>query len=250
MRFGFSHLSRLAESLLDAVLPPLCLSCGGVVEKQGFMCHGCWARLNFIERPFCACCGFMFDIPVETGAVCGACAEQAPPFTTARAALVYDDGSRPLVLGFKHGDHTHGALPLARWMVRAGEEMLKDADFIVPVPLHRWRLLKRRYNQAALLCHALGQLTQRPVLVDALVRQRVTASQGHLSAKERAENVHGAFVVRGAMARKIKGRRLVLVDDVMTTGATVKECAKILNAAGALRVDVLTLARTKGRASC
>ena len=157
--------------------------------------------------------------------------------------MVYDEGSRAALLGFKHRDQTHAAMPFARWMVRAGAEILADADLLVPVPLHRWRLFRRRYNQAGMLALAIGRLTGIAVAADALARIRATPSQGGLDRSARAHNVRGAFVVRPTRSARIRGRRTVVIDDVMTTGATVQECARVLRRGGAESVDVLTLAR-------
>ena len=152
--------------------------------------------------------------------------------------------SRALVLGFKHGDRTHGAPAYGRWMARAGAELLREADLVVPVPLHWLRLFRRRYNQAALLAQAVARTAGVPVAVDLLARRRPTPSQGHLSAMAaRRRNVRGAFAVRPGRAELVKDRRIVLVDDVLTTGATAESCARTLLRAGAAAVDVLVLAR-------
>lgn len=185
-----------------------------------------------------------FDIPVGEETLCASCLSDEPPFESARAAMLYSDESKKLVLGFKHADRTHMAKALAIWMHRAGGELLKNCDALLPVPLHRQRLFERRYNQSGLLAQEIGKLTNKPVLVDALSRVRDTPQQGHLKRKERQENVRGAFAAKdkGLLA----GKTLVVVDDVMTTGATVSECARVLLKAGAARVDVLALARVKG----
>jgi ComF family protein len=197
--------------------------------------------IAFLGVPHCACCGLPF--PYETGAdaQCGACLAEPPPYARARAVFRYDDASRGLVLAFKHGDRTHSAPAYGRWMVRAGAELLTEADLLVPVPLHWTRLFARRYNQAALLAHAIHAGGGPPVAPDWLQRRRRTPSQGHRNAAGRTDNVRGAFALRPG--RSVAGRRLVLVDDVFTTGATVHECARILRRAGAAQVDVLTLAR-------
>jgi predicted amidophosphoribosyltransferase len=148
----------VAAAALDALLPPRCLGCGGPVDRQGGLCPDCWGRLSFITAPHCACCGLPFDFQVEGESLCGACLAEPPPYARARAVLVYDDGSRPLLLGFKHGDRTHAARAFGLWLARAGAELLAEADLLVPVPLHRWRLFRRRYNQAALLAQAVGRL--------------------------------------------------------------------------------------------
>ena len=180
------------------------------------------------------------------GTLCGGCIAEPPEFKAARAPMLYDDASRRIVLGFKHADRTHPAPALAAWMQRAGAEFWTEADIIAPVPLHRWRLFKRRYNQAALLALQLGRLTQKQVLVDLLERKRATPIQGHLSRKERQANVKGAFRLNARCRGQIEDKIVVLIDDVLTTGATVNECSKVLLKAGAKAVNVVVLARVKG----
>ncbi|WP_114859042.1 ComF family protein [Azospirillum brasilense] len=235
--------TRVLGGILDTLLPPRCLCCGGAVDRQGGLCAPCWSGLTFIAPPACACCGTPFDFALEGEPLCGACIAEPPLFARARAVLAYDDGSRPLVLGFKHGDRIHAAAAYGAWMARAGAELLADADLLAPVPLHRLRLFRRRYNQAALLAQAAGRQAGRPVIPDLLVRRRSTPSQGGLDRSGRRRNVQGAFAVRPGLEARVAGKRIVLVDDVLTTGATLSECARVLRRAGAERVDALTLAR-------
>lgn len=175
------------------------------------------------------------------GAICGECNERSPAFDRARAVLRYDAMSRPLILAFKHADETHLANALGSWMRRAGEEVLDGADLLFPVPLHWSRLFRRRYNQAALLAHAIRSCGGPPVAPDWLLRARRTPSQGQLGRGAREANVRAAFRLRPG--KSVKGRRVVLIDDVMTTGATVEECALVLRKGGAEFIGALTLAR-------
>jgi ComF family protein len=164
-------------------------------------------------------------------------------FRHARAALRYDTQGRRLILPFKHADRTELASVLAPHMARAGAALLRDADLLVPVPLHRGRLFRRRYNQAALLAQAVARIADRPAVPDALRRERATASLGEKSATERTAEVAGAFAVRPSRAKQIVGKQVLLIDDVMTSGATANACADVLLAAGATSVDVLVAAR-------
>lgn len=234
---------RLLRLMLDALLPPLCLSCQAEVAEPGSLCPACWSAVAFIGDPACACCGQPFELDAGEGAVCGECVRRPPAYGRARSVLRYDDASRGLVLRLKHADRLEGVGGFARWMARAGAGLLKEADLLVPVPLHRWRLLARRYNQAALLANAVGRLSGVRVEPTLLLRDRRTVPQGHLGHDARARNVRGAFRLAERLRPRLEGRRVVLVDDVLTSGATAEECARVLLKGGAASVDVLTLGR-------
>jgi ComF family protein len=238
-----SMLRLAGRGLLTAILPPRCLKCGAVVESAGALCATCWVKLSFIDPPYCACCGFPFEFHQGDGALCGACMREAPDFARARSVLRYDEASKELILRFKHADRTESAPAFASWLKRVGGEVVAEADLVAPVPLHWTRLLTRRYNQAALLSRELARLAGKPALQDLLVRRRRTPSQGGLGAVARESNVAGAFTFHPRHKARIKGRRILLVDDVYTTGATVGACTRTLRRAGAAAVDVLTLAR-------
>jgi ComF family protein len=234
---------RLALTALDLALPPRCIGCGERIDASGLACAACWTKLTFIAPPYCATCGAPFDFAIEGIHRCAACYAQPPAYDRARAAVIYDEGSKGLVLGFKHGDRLHAAPAFGAWVARAGADLLEDADLIAPVPLHRWRLLKRRYNQAALIAEHAGKRTGVTHLPDLIERHRATPSQGDLGPAARTRNVAGAFRLNPRHADRVKGSHIVLVDDVLTTGATVGACARVLRRGGAARIDVLTLAR-------
>lgn len=229
---------------LNTILPPRCVLSGDMVDQQGMISPQSWAQLDFIHDPLCQSCGAPFGYEVQQGAHCASCIDYPPPFDSARAALKYNDASRNLVLGFKHADKTHGALAFVPWLKTAGRDMLSSADALIPVPLHRWRLLKRRYNQSAIIGHYLSKDTKIPMLHDALIRTRYTPVQGHMSHDERRKNVRKAFIANPVHEDDIKDKTLVLIDDVYTTGSTVKECTKALRKAGAKKIHILTLTRT------
>jgi len=241
-------LRRLGIGALDALLPPHCLTCDAPVEAQGGLCADCFGKLSFVTAPFCARCGVPFPhpgmgTPMGDGAWCDSCVEAPPAFAAARAALRYDAGAKALILPFKHRDAVEMARPLARHMARAGRELLARADMLLPVPLHRWRLFARRHNQAALLAAQLSRLSgvvHRPML---LRRIRRTRPLGEMGARDRATELEGAFGLAPGAARLLAGRRVLLVDDVMTSGATADACARALLAGGVARVDVLAAAR-------
>ena len=236
-------LGRLPRRALDALLPPQCLGCGALVDEPGALCAECWDSVVFLGPPECAACGLPFEYSLGEGALCGACSRHRPVFERARAAIAYDDASRRLILAFKHGDRTDAAPAFARWLVRAGGALVGDAECIVPVPLHWSRLFARRYNQAALLAQHLGRLAGVPVVPDTLVRRRRTPAQVRMGWAARRRNLAGACTVRPRGRARLEGRRVLLVDDVLTTGATATACARTLLRAGAGAIDVLTLAR-------
>lgn len=229
--------------LLDAVLPPLCLGCNEIVAEPGALCAVCWPGFGFIAPPLCARCGTPFVEDLGPGAECGACLRRPPRFRRARAALVYDDKSRALVLPFKHGDRTDMARACGRWMASAGSELLAEAELVAPVPLHWRRLFTRRYNQAVLLARCVSSASKARLVPDLLRRARWTGSQAGLKAQDRRRNVRRAFELHPRWAATVKGKTVLLVDDVLTTGATVEACAYALQRGGARHVDVLTLAR-------
>jgi ComF family protein len=243
---GLSVRVRQAGRLaLDLLLPPRCATCDSPVSVQGQFCAACFARTSLIGPPLCDRCGVPFASAGQGGAeaLCPVCREHPPLFRQARAALRYDEHARRLILPLKHGDRVELAPILAPMMVRAGAALLERADVLVPVPLHRRRLFQRKYNQAAVLAFAVGRLAGRPVIPDAMVRTRRTAPLDEKSPAERAREVAGAFAVRPSRLARIAGRTVLLVDDVMTSGATADACAAALLEAGAAAADVLVAAR-------
>lgn len=241
--FGHIPGKSLLIKAIDLILPPRCIVSGEVVEAQGTLSPAVWQSLRFLSPPLCAGCGYPFEFEAEADSLCALCLTNPPPFLSARSALVYDDASRDLILKFKHGDHLQAIPTLVGMMMHCGADMIDHADVIVPVPLHHWRLLRRRYNQAALLGWGLAKETGKICIPDALLRIRHTPSQGHMKAREREKNVRDAFKVHPRHINKITGKTILLVDDVYTTGATVRECTQSLLDAGAKAVYVLAVAR-------
>lgn len=242
-------LRRAPGSLLDLLLPPQCICCDALVEQQGQLCAACFGHTDFITAPYCTRCGVPFGA-ADQGSACGdvaalcpSCVASPPLFGRARAALRYNAQGRQLILPMKHADRPELATMLAPHMARAGTALLQHADLLVPVPLHRRRLFHRRYNQAALLAAAIARIAGVPALLDALVRRHATASLDTKSPAERAAVVRDAFAIRPARAGMLAGRAVVLIDDVMTSGATANACAATLLAGGARSVDVLLAAR-------
>ena len=237
-------LRRLLARSLDLLFPPQALDRGGRPQTQGLSAEG-WARIHFIEAPLCDGCGSPFEF--DPGARCPACIASPRSFARARAAVIYDDASRELILQFKHADRTDLAPLFAQWIARAAPDLLADADAIAPVPLHPFRMLRRRYNQAAEIARPLARRAGCAYLPDVLVRPRATASQAGRSAAGRKRNLAGAIVVPERARSSVEGRRVLLIDDVLTTGATAEACARALLKAGAAAVDVAVVAKVRDR---
>jgi ComF family protein len=236
------------RGLLDIVMPPVAFD-GGARPQQSGLSEDVWTRVVFLEDPVCDGCGAAFEHdPGPLGHDrCAPCQAEPHVFGRARAACVYDEGSRDLILQLKHADRLEYAPLFTRWLARAAAPLLDEADAVVPVPLHWTRLLARRANQAAEIARPLARDLGRAYLPDALVRTQRTPTQGGKSARGRRLNVKSAFAVPQAMEKAVRGRRILLVDDVLTTGATADACAKVLLAAGARSVDLAVIARVRSR---
>ncbi|MGQ4275367.1 ComF family protein [Terrihabitans sp. B22-R8] len=235
-------MRRAAQSALDVVLPPLCLACSSPIGSRGALCPRCWGGLDLISRPFCERLGTPFDADLGLNLISPRAIADPPDFSRARGAVRFDGTGRLLVHRLKYGDRMDLSAAMAGWMARAGAEVLAEADFLVPVPLHRTRLWKRRFNQAAELAKGVSRLWGVPVDHDILVRRKRTRSQVGLSRAQRARNLSGALAVPEAMRGRVAGRRVVLIDDVLTTGSTLNAAARILRRAGAADVDALVFA--------
>jgi ComF family protein len=234
----------LAEAGINLVLPPRCLACGRLLAATDRVCATCWHRLRFVAAPLCGRCGAPLPYAYAGQASCGGCEGRAGHLDRMRSAVAYDDASRGLILGFKHAGRIEAAGLFARWMAEAGRELLAEADYLVPVPLHRWRLLHRGFNQSGLLAKRLSRLAGVPLAVDWLQRRHATRSQQGLNRAAREGNITSeAFAISRKGRARLAGRRILLIDDVLTTGATLGACAEALQAHGVARVDALTLAR-------
>ncbi len=240
---GVTSWPAALGAVADLLLPPVCISCRARIETHGLLCGDCFAKIDFIAPPLCARLGV--PLPYDAGEPClSAAAIASPPvYDRARAVARYSETMRDLVQSFKYRDRQEGLRLFGRWLTHAGAELLADADLLVPVPLYRSRLWWRRFNQSALLAQGVSQLSGVPADCFLLKRVRRTASQVGLSAEQRRRNVAGAFKVDPDRRKSLKGRSVVVVDDIVTTGATAEACARVLKRAGAGRVDVLALAR-------
>jgi ComF family protein len=243
------RLARLGAALraslglvVDVALPRLCPACREAVGDEG-LCPACWSKLSFIAPPYCERLGIPFPFDGGPGLLSMEAIADPPAYNRARAAVRYDDIARTLVHALKYGDRLDLAPTMGRWMANAGRELIAGADALVPVPLHWRRLWARRFNQSALLAEIIAKTAGRPVAHAALKRVKATPQQVGLPKVERAVNVQGAFRVTAEGKAEVAGRKLLLIDDVLTSGATVDACARALLRAGAANVDVLVFAR-------
>jgi ComF family protein len=236
-------LGRAGRATLDLVYPPTCAGCGGSVGEAHGLCGPCWRGVALIERPFCERLGTPFAVDMGAALLSPAAMADPPVFERARAVAHYEGLARDLVHRLKFGDRLDLAALMARLMVRAGAELLAEADLIVPVPLHHVRLWRRRFNQAAVLAREIGRLAGKPVSVDVLHRARSARPQVGLTRAQRRDNLQGVFAVGAGARPELAERRILLVDDVLTTGATGNAAARVLLRGGAAAVDVLVFAR-------
>ena len=236
---------RLVTSLLDALYPPVCAACGQETGSSGGLCRACFAEAAFITGGVCDRCGLPMPGAAAGGLLCDGCRHAPPGWDTGRAAAVYEGPVRRAILALKHGDRLDIARAVAPWLLRTGHGLLARADLVVPVPLHWARLWRRKANQSAELARELCDLAGRPeAYAPGLLRRRHrTPPQEGLGRAARHSNVSGAFAVTRRGAERVPGRHVLLIDDVMTTGATLSACAEALRAGGAAGVDVLVLAR-------
>jgi ComF family protein len=238
-----TRFARAGRVIVDLIYPPSCIVCHASTAEPGVLCAQCWARFRPIERPYCERLGTPFDVDSGPGLLSPAAIANPPAYDRARAVARYDDLARLLATQLKYGDRLDLASTLGAWMARAGAELLREADLIVPVPMHRRRLWARRFNQAALLADVIGRLSGVKVDAFALTRRRHTKPQVGLSRAERLTNLAGAFRVAETAKPRLAGLRVLLVDDVLTTGSTADLAAKALLRGGAKAVDVLVFAR-------
>jgi ComF family protein len=242
----FTHISRGLSLVgrwgLDWLIPPQCLACRDAVAEASGLCVACWSKLAFIEAPFCEKLAIPFPYDQGEGALSAAAVADPPPWDRARAALMFDEAARGLAHALKYSDRHEAGLLMARLMRRAGADILNGTDGLIPVPLHRFRLWRRRYNQSAILARHIAKDSRKPFCPELLRRVRSTRSQTGLDREERQRNMRGAFIVPEDARPLIVGKSFVLIDDIRTTGATLEACTRALKGAGAARVDILTFA--------
>jgi len=236
-------VGHLGRGLVDVVYPPACIVCAAATADQDGLCPRCWAGFPFIARPFCERTAEPFAYDIGGPLLSPAAIADPPVYGKARVVARYDGAAAELVKRLKFADQIDLARPMAALMARAGREVIQSCDMIVPVPLHRWRFFTRRTNQAAELALALGRLVGKPVELEALLRKKATKPQTSLSKTERRDNLAGAFLVPAGAKGAVLGKRILVVDDVITTGATANAAARILLRAGAASVDIIAFAK-------
>jgi ComF family protein len=236
-------LRRAGRMALDLLYPPTCLNCGGPVASADALCAGCFVKLRPISAPYCPRLGIPFHHDLGPGALSAEAIADPPPFDRARSAVLYNEVARAIVSRMKYGDRPELAIFCARLMHRAGHELWGDDAVLVPVPLNRWRQLSRRYNQSTELARAIGRLTGIPFDPGLVRRHRNTRQQVGLTREARHRNVSGAFRPHPDFVARLGGRRVILVDDVITTGSTIAAVARALDRAGAGKVDAISFAR-------
>ena len=234
-------MKNLIKLLINTVLPPRCLHCGKIINNDNSLCSDCFEQISFITKPYCIHCGAPLLNKSVGDLYCANCLNKKDNLRYCRSAVIYDDFSKKLILDFKFFDHVENKKLLAKWLYLAGKDIFEaGVDVIIPVPLHYLRLLKRKYNQSAILADELSRITNIEADYHSLVKTKTTQPQAECSGRERVTNIKNAFVVKN---NNIKGKRVLLIDDVFTTGSTLRECAKVLKKAGAVSVDALTVAK-------
>lgn len=233
---------KLTLKFLTVIFPKTCLICNKIIAGGNF-CVEDWNKLYFLQNPACSICFQPFEFKVDDQMTCGKCLQKHPEYFKALAVLNYDETSKTLITKFKYFDQTNLAKYFSELMFKQVKEILPDIDFIAPVPLHKFRIIKRKYNQSALLAKKIAALSNKKILFDLLIRIKNNKPQALLSQKARGTNVKGIFKVKEGYCEGIKGKNILLIDDVITTGATVESCCKALKKSGVKRIYVLTLAK-------
>ncbi len=245
MRRICSRVLALPMKVLELIVPGTCLTCDNYVARQGGCCAHCWGKLRLVREPICPVMGTPFSVDMGENFLCAEAIADPPPFGRLRCVMLYDDLARRLVSGLKFSDRTDLAPWMANWMRVGGLKLVEDADVVLPVPLHANRLRARRFNQSAELARRVAIDSAKPYLPECLIRNKATKQQVGLTQSARERNVSGAFVVPASRRIHLKGRRVLLIDDVYTTGATAKAATRALKRAGASSVDVLVFAKVE-----
>lgn len=238
---------KFFTKLINLIFPPKCILCGKVVEEYDTLCHDCWKDIEFIQKPFCSKCSSPLQMEISEDDLCANCLKNPPLYIKSRSAMVYSDETAKIIFKFKFYDKPHIKKFMAKTMVKASQDIIKNVDILIPIPLHKKRLIFRRYNQALILANEIGKLTNKNVVYNFLVKKKHTIPQAKLKGVERAKNLKDKFCINSKYLKNIKNYEALnfaIIDDVMTTGSTVNECVKVLHEVGIKNVYVITFAKT------
>ena len=235
-------IKQALSSLMNYILPHRCSTCSGLVDQEQGLCTPCFAKLNFVASPYCFCCGFPFEFLIEGQNLCGRCVTKQPNYDLARSLFKFDLESKKIIHAFKYNDRTEHSQMFARLLIARYKKEIDDVDLIVPVPMHRIKRIFRQYNPAQILAQDISDLLKIPMIPDVLIKTKWTKAQTKLTKYEREKNLSGSLAFN--TKRMVKGLKILLVDDVRTTGSTSNSCTKILKKSGATSVKLITVCMT------
>jgi len=238
------NINRISNIILNTIFPPRCLICDKNTDVANLMCSSCWSNITFISDPKCLKCGSPFPYNTLNDNICHYCLEDKPKFDTAVSAIRFDEHSEPLIHNFKYYGKNQGCNQLATLMLNSYGDKINAIDIICPIPMHKDKIQKRKYNQAALLAKAIKTISNKDYYADLLIKTRQSQSQSGLSKEDRKTNVKNTFKINSALKKCIINKNILIIDDVLTTGSTASECSKILKRNGARKISILTIART------
>ena len=238
---------KFLETIIKLIFPPKCVLCEKIVEQDNTLCEKCWEKIKFIKEPFCDKCSSPLEYKVSDKVICANCIKNKPPYIKLRSAVVYNSFSSKIIFRFKFYDKIYLKKFMAKTMIQSASDIIDKIDVIISVPLHKKRLIFRKYNQSLLLANEIGKITNKKVIYNFLLKNKNTIPQAKLNQKDRIKNLKGKFLINPIYLQEIekyKDLNFVLIDDVITTGSTITECIKTLNNAGIKNVYVITFAKT------
>lgn len=236
------YFKKFLQKILDFVIPNRCLSCADYIDSEHNLCSKCWGKINFISKPYCVKCGSPIEINLNIDVTCLECINLPPKFTLSRSLCKFDDNVKKIIHNFKYYDKTSISKFFAKLIFNLYAHDFQNADLIIPVPMHKIKRILRRYNQSQILAFEIGKIFNKHVLNNVLIKIKNTKSQSLLSKKERKSNLKNSIIIKNP--ELIKGKSIILVDDVITTGTTIDYCCKLLKMAGVKKIYVCSIAKT------
>lgn len=233
--------------IINLIFPPKCILCGKIIEEYDTLCPKCWEKVEFIQKPFCNKCSTPLQVKISDEDLCANCLKEMPLYIKSRSAIVYNEESAKIIFKFKFYDDLHTKKFIAKNMLKASQDIINNIDVLIPIPLHKKRLIHRKYNQALILANEIGQLSNKKVIYNFLKKKQNTTPQAKLTGIERTKNIKDKFCINPKYLKDIsnyKNLNFAIIDDVMTTGSTINECVKVLNKAGIKNVYAITFAKT------